>query len=359
MRDELMQHSGTVKPLTEREKEELKRRAKEKEEADRIAAQKMQQDGSLPIPSIQQRRGSGGSGAAGARPHRAPSPPPLLAAVDADLLEEAAEDYASFQRRGSAGPESSFTSKRSSNTSQTAAATGQETPLSPGSRSTLRSIPKLLRRSSLSSAALTLPRDSRPPSFFRLLLSDEELNAAHRGVNLLLAHPETRWLRSGGGSSSSSSSGEQGTPVIVHSVHLILLRPKSWYATVAAAGGAFVPLPDLNSLVPLPIGQKHALRRLAAERARAAQIERQQQQQQQQQQEFGGGTISMAGSPMVSQRDSQRQQLQQQQLQGSPMQRSSSIHRLELESSPPNYSRARSTATQQATRAPHTLQKRR
>ncbi len=122
-----------------REKEELKRRTKEKKEADRIAAQNMQQDGSLLVPSIQQRRGNGGTVAgAGARPLRAPSPPPLLAAIDDDLLEKAAEDYASFQRRGSAGGTESFASKRSSSASQAASTVAaQETPLSPGSRSML------------------------------------------------------------------------------------------------------------------------------------------------------------------------------------------------------------------------------
>jgi hypothetical protein len=35
----------------------------------------------------------------------------------------------------------------------------------------------------------------RPPSFFRLLLSSAELFALHRGANLLLSHLDPRWLR--------------------------------------------------------------------------------------------------------------------------------------------------------------------
>ena len=106
----------------------------------------------------------------------------------------------------------------------------------------------------------------RSPAFFKLLLSDTEMAAMHRAMNMLLAHPDPRWLRDGS----------------VHSVHFILLRPGAgaggrggynYSASTSSAnnsstnGTSFAPPTDLSSFVPLVVGNVAAGRRLAMERA--------------------------------------------------------------------------------------------
>ena len=128
----------------------------------------------------------------------------------------------------------------------------------------VRSVASHSSRLSANSTSAFLSR-TPTPAFFRLLLSEAEMAAIHRGVSLLLLHPDSRWLRD----------------ACVHSVHFIVLRPGLGRVGNASGGSMHAviqpPVPhhvhqlpsppvDLSQCIPLAIGHKQAARRIAQER---------------------------------------------------------------------------------------------
>jgi hypothetical protein len=271
VREELLAASGTVKPLTEEERERLRvggdisfsptiRSRLPQSQTMLVGANRWQAPGaSMKVRELEESSSSSSSDSsssdedAGGDSAHSPSDPTKQRTADLRRKKHRRRDDRSKKTDagGSGGKEDKMTplksekrltggsrssSKRSLSPSRPMSPSSTKRPLSPSKKSSSPS-----RKHSKSGPQSFLSR-LQPPSFFKLLLTDAELAAMHRGANTLVQHMDPRWTREA-------------------AIHAPFLLTQRLDHETAAHGSGVGP--------PMPVGHKQTVRRFEKEKAAA------------------------------------------------------------------------------------------